>query len=106
MFLSEDSQNNHGNMQRKLKELLILSEKLDNNYQKLLDDLSISEDQLINFIDNPENFTENEWNDLQAEKETMEKMLDLQLSQVKDPNENKKKYSQRKRVQSNWIFVR
>jgi len=94
------------NMQQKINELLILSENLNNNYQKILEQLDLSDQQLTSFVENPENFSEKEWEDLEAEKKKMQEMLDLQMSHLQDPKKVQKKYSQRKRVKSNWLFVR
>lgn len=93
-------------MQQTLKELLIQSENLDRNYQNLLNDLSLSENQLTQFMDNPGNFSSEEWSELESEKEKMQAMLEQQLSNVKDPKKTRKKYSQQKRVKNDWIFVR
>ncbi len=92
--------------QQKLKELSIMSEKIDRNYQSLLTTLGTSPKELKEFMENPENFSPAIWEEMQEEKKKMDEMLALQMSVLRDPKKIKKKYSERGRVKQNWIFVR
>lgn len=92
--------------QQKLKELAIMSESIERNYQALLKNLDLTPQELKSYMENPNNFTPIEWEDLQKEKEKMDEMLKLQLTTVCDPRKTKKKYAEKARVRQNWIFVR
>lgn len=92
--------------QLKLKELAIMSEKLDRDYQSFLGSLEVTPAQLHEYMENPENFAPGVWDELQKEKEKMDELLKLQMSVLRDPKKIKKKYSERGRVKQNWIFVR
>lgn len=92
--------------ERKLKEFSITSEKIDRECQSLLQNLSLTPEQLKEYMENPDNFNPALWENLQNEKKKMEEMLDLQMSVVKDPKKNRKKYSDRGKIKQNWIFVR
>lgn len=92
--------------QQKLKELSIMAERIDRNYQSLLNILDLSPRQLKEFMENSENFSIEIWEDMQKEKQKMEEMLALQMTALRDPKKIKKKYSERGRVKQNWIFVR
>lgn len=92
--------------QQKLKEFSIMSEKIDRNYDTLLQILGLSSAELTEFMENPANFSQEMWNDLQTEKQKMEELLNLQMSVVRDPKKISKKYSERGRVKQNWLFVR
>jgi len=106
MSQEEELHGQFENISQTFNELLILSENLDNNYQKLLSELAVSEDQISGFLSNPVNFTEEEWSELESEKQKMQEMLEVQLSHLQDPKAMKKKYSERKRIKNNWLFVR
>lgn len=92
--------------QQKLKELSIMSEKIERNYQAILRNLNFSPKQLKEYMENPDNFSPAIWEDMQKEKEKMDEMLKLQMTAVRDPSKIKKKYSERARVKQNWLFVR
>ncbi|MFI5343428.1 MAG: hypothetical protein ACHQUC_04320 [Chlamydiales bacterium] len=92
--------------ERKLKEFSITSEKIDRECKSLLQDLSLTPQQLKEYMENPDNFTPALWESLQNEKKKMEEMLKLQMSVVQDPKKTKKKYADRGRIKQNWLFVR
>lgn len=92
--------------QRKLKELSIKMEKLDHDYNKLLKELELTPEQLKNYIENPENFTQPIWEQLQNEKKMLDEKLNLELSRASDPNKTKQAYSEKGTIQQHWLFVR
>ncbi len=92
--------------QQKLKELSIMSEKIDRNYQSILDLLGLSPTELNEFMENSENFSPEIWEDMQKEKKKMEELLNLQMTALRDPKVINKKYSERGRIKQNWLFVR
>lgn len=91
---------------RKLKELSILMEKTRSDYQKLLDEMSLSPDEISEHLSDPDNFTPPIWEMLQKEKKMLDERLERELSRIKDPTKNEKNYSDHATIQQHWLFVR
>lgn len=106
MFSQEELEKDYEVTQKQFKELTIHLEALERNYQDVLNHLSMTSEQLKEFMENPNNFSVEAWEELQQEKEQMEQLLKLQFAQINNPQQIKKKYSERGTIQQNWLFVR
>ncbi len=93
-------------MQQTINELQILSENLNRNYQNVLQELQISQEEFTLFVTNPNNFTEKEWKEMHQAEEEMKQLITAQLTEVVNPKATKQKYAQRSQIKNNWIFVR
>jgi hypothetical protein len=91
---------------RRLNEFSINLERLDNDYQQMLKDLSLTPDQLKNYVENPNNFAQPVWDELQNEKKKLDEKLNLELNSVVDPLKTKQTTSERGTIQQHWLFVR
>jgi len=89
----------------KAKELTIRNENLDRETKALLEELKVSPEQLTTFIEDKENFTEENWKELQIEREKLEQKLQTEIKSIRNPLEVKKAYSERK-VDQHWLFVK
>lgn len=92
--------------ERKLLELSIFLAQLDNEYQKLLEEMSFTPAYLKEFVGNPDNFAPAVWEELQNEKKQLDEKLNLELSVLPDQVKTKKTLSERASVQKHWLFVR
>lgn len=92
--------------EKRLRELSIIMKRLDREYQKLLEEMDTSPEQLKAYVDNSDNFAPPIWEQLQNEKKKLDEKLNLELSCVSDPTKTKKAISERASVQKHWLFVR
>jgi hypothetical protein len=88
-----------------LKNLINEIEHLHLETQKLFSDLNICPDQFAAHIENPENFTQAEWDRLQEHKKKLDQKLDLSSNPVADPLKTRKALSDLHNSR-NWLFVR
>lgn len=105
MIPSDDLERNVNKNALALQELAIRIESLNDQVDELLNELDVSPEQLTAFVENKENFTEENWNHLLQQKEEWNKKLLLSLKNIRNPIEAKKKYAER-RVEQHWLFVR
>lgn len=106
MSVEEKLENKIQRTERKLLELSIIMKRLDREYQKLMEELSCTPEQLKAYVENSENFSPPIWEQLQKEKKMLDEKLNLELSCVPDLAKTKKTISERGTVQQHWLFVR
>lgn len=91
--------------QKRLNEIRIRLEGMDRDYQDFLDRfdsiLPSSED-----LNNKENFTSHEWEELQTEKKHLEDLLNLELGRIKDPEKSEKTMKQQSELRQHWLYIR
>ncbi len=92
--------------ERKLIELSVHMQRLNREYQGLLEELALTPEQLKEFMDNPDNFAPPIWEKLQNEKKKINERLNLDLNNVRDANKTKTVYSEKGKIQQHWLFVR
>lgn len=105
MFPSKDLEQILEDKNKKIQELSIRNESLDRETRKLLEELKVTPEQLTAFVSKKENFTENNWQELQKEKDKLDRKLETEISSIRNPNAVKKAYKSRK-VDPRWLFVR
>lgn len=88
-----------------LQELMIRIDSLDREVKTLLSELSITPEKLSTFIDNQDNFTDENWQELQKQRQLLDEKLSKELLNVRDPRKVKKHQDDRN-VQRHWLFVR
>ncbi len=88
-----------------LKKLITDIERLELETAKTFEDLGITQDQFVNYLENPEHFTESEWNDLEEHKKKLNQKLDLSINHINDPCKAAKTRADM-RLSQNWLFVR
>lgn len=105
MFTKDNLENQIVKNEKKIKELSIQMETLDKEVGELLNELDITPEQLTQFIQNPENFSEKTWEDLQRQRKNLDEKLQRDLNNVSNPKKTKNTYK-KFRVPPNWIPVR
>jgi hypothetical protein len=93
-------------MDLKLQELGIDLEYLDENFNQVLSNLNITSEELYTYIEDPKNFSPETQKKFEKERMQLDEKLNLALKNVKDPLKTKKTFSEKKEVQSHWLFVR
>lgn len=88
-----------------IEELSIRIETLNRDVDTLLKELNVSPTQLTTFLSNSNNFTEDNWNALTAERKALDEKLLRELLNVSNPVKTKKTYAER-HVQPHWLYVR
>jgi DNA repair exonuclease SbcCD ATPase subunit len=89
--------------EKKLKALLARLEEVDQEVDQLFTDLDVLPEQIQSFIENKENFTEDNWAEIQrqlAEQKT------LATETVVDKTRVRQVYKERSQIRPNWMFVR
>ena len=91
------------NNEERMKALFAQLKEMDQEVETLFADLEVTPQQVKAFVENRENFTEENWTEIQ-------KRLDEHISLKADllPNRTKlrKVYQERASIQPTWLFVR
>ncbi|MBS4163698.1 Uncharacterized protein PRO82_001001 [Candidatus Protochlamydia amoebophila] len=106
MSLEQKIEEKFHSTQVKMKEISVGMGKLESEYQKLLKDLGLSNEEVHEFASNPSNYSAPIWEQLQNEKKQLDEKLNLNLNNVRDPLKVKKAFSDHATIQSHWIYVR
>lgn len=105
MLETQDIDENFEKTQKKMKELEIRNSKLDQDSVDLLKQLKVSAEQLTQFIDDKENFSDKNWEQLRKKKDEIEQKLDTELKNVRNPKKTQETLKERN-VDHHWLFVR
>ncbi len=92
--------------EKKIRELAVRTQHLSREYEKFLDELDLTPEQLKIFIDDPENFSPQIREEMQKEKKKIGERLNLELNNVRNANATEKTFSERGAIQRHWLFVR
>lgn len=104
-FVESKLENQIQNHSLKAQELAIRLEDLDREVDTFLKEVNINLDKLTSFMENKENFTDENWTQLLQEKEKINEKLQRELANIRNPLKTKKAYSGL-RVQNHWLHVR
>lgn len=88
-----------------IQELAIQIEVLNRDVHELLKELSVSPEQLTAFVENKDNFSEENWNTLLEQRKALDEKLLRELQNVSNPQKTKKTLKTMN-VQPHWLFVR
>ena len=91
--------------QKETIELEIRHDQLNRDSTDLLNELEMTPDQLTQFIENKENFTEENWEQIQQKKLEIEQQLATDLSFIKNARQSQKS-RQADNIAPHWFFVR
>ncbi|EFB42844.1 hypothetical protein pah_c001o031 [Parachlamydia acanthamoebae str. Hall's coccus] len=91
----------------KIEELSIHIESIDRQINTLLEEeLKVTPEQLSQFIQTKDHFTEENWNQMQEEKARLSAKLETDLKSIRNPQQQQKRYAERAVVGNHWLFVR
>jgi chromosome segregation ATPase len=88
-----------------IQELAIQIEVLNRDVHELLKELKVSPEQLTAFVENKDNFSEENWNTLLEQRKALDEKLLRELQNVSNPQKTKKTLKTMN-VQPHWLFVR
>lgn len=106
MFQERNLEEKLQHTEHKMNEFMIGLEKLDREYQSLLNTLGLTSEQIHAHLSEKNNFSQPIWEALQIQKKTLDDKLDLAVKGVKDPKKLQETFSERATVQQHWLFVR
>lgn len=109
MFFSKNIEDNLEQATKKndaaLQQLLIRIDALEREAKVLLDELQVTPEQVTTFMANPDNFTPENWDELQEQRKTLEDKLKRDIDNIRNPSKTKKAQADR-HVQRHWLFVK
>ena len=108
MFFQDKNQQVDENIaknERVLQQLLIHMESLNSEIDLFLDDLKVTPQQLNKYLSDPENFTDDNWLELQKQRELLEEKLSRDLKNIRDPRKTQKT-QQTRNIQQHWLYVK
>lgn len=88
-----------------LRELLYRAKELEKEEEKLFSELNVTPEQISTFIEKPENFTPDNWEEIQEQKKQLNQKLDRDLKNIKNPLKTKKAYKE-SLIDNRWLFVK
>lgn len=91
--------------EKKLRELAIRLESLDSEIHGFLNELNVTPEQLSAFVSCKDNFTDDNWEELQQQKMKLDQKLDVEIKNVRDPLKSKKALASLN-VARHWLHVR
>lgn len=106
MIIKEKLETKIQRTQKKFLELSLHIQRLNREHQIILEEMDLTEEQLMEYAENPNNFSPQVWEKLQQDKKEIEERLEFQLKNIPDPAKTENSYSQRGAVQQHWLFVR
>jgi len=92
-------------LDKKIKEICIQTEKLDKDIKNYFKENDINPVEVALYLENKENFTDEEWEFIQETRKKLDENLNLNLANIKDPRKAKKSYNDRL-VAPHWLYVR
>jgi len=88
-----------------IQELSIRIETLNRDVEELLNELSVTPEQLTAYIGNKDNFSEDNWQTLLDQRKALDEKLLRELLNISNPKKTQEKRKQMN-VQPHWLFVR
>lgn len=89
----------------KITQLEIQLENMARQEEQLLMELKVTSDQLATFINKRDNFTEENWNELNKHQQELDTKLRRELDNIRNPLKTKRAYDSL-HVQSHWLYVK
>ncbi len=109
MFFSKNIDDNLEQVSKKndqaLQQLLIRLDALDREVKVLLDELQVTPEQVSTFLANQDNFTPENWQELQDQRKTLDDKLKRDMENIRNPSKAKKTQADR-HVQRHWLYVK
>jgi archaellum component FlaC len=90
---------------RSTQELLLRIDALDREVKGLMDELDICPKTINTYLSNPDNFSKENWEELQKQRQMLDEKLVTDIENIRNPIKQKKKQDERV-IQNHWLFVR
>jgi hypothetical protein len=104
-MFSQDPENYSNKNEALLRELMHRSKELEAVEEKLFQELNVTPEQISAFIEKSDNFTPDNWNQIQEQKKQLNEKLERDLKNIKNPLKTKKSY-QNRIVDNRWLYVK
>ena len=91
--------------QNLLQQLLIRMDALERESKALYQELKITPEQLEIFLENRENFSDENWAALQEQRKILDEKLKCELENVNNPAKTKKA-QESLHISPHWLFVK
>ncbi len=91
---------------RRVQEILMQCQRDQEEFSQILLELGTSTQELQEHFSDPSHFSPSEWEEIEAEKNKWDEMLENELQQIRNPSEIEKKMGERRNIQEHWLFVR
>ncbi len=88
-----------------IKELELKIEGLDLKTEELFTSLNVTPEQISAYLDNKENFTEENWAEISKQKKDYELKHERDMKQIRNPTKMKRAYASLN-VQRHWLHVK
>jgi hypothetical protein len=88
-----------------IQELSIRMEALNRDIHELLKELNVSPEQLTTFLENKDNFSDDNWHTIIEQRKILDEKLLKELQNISNPQKTKKTFKTMN-VQPHWLFVR
>lgn len=91
--------------EKKVQELAIRLENIEREVSELMNELKVTSEQVTIFINDQNNFTSENWQELQNQRQILEEKLQREIANIRDPQKMKKKQAERN-IGQHWLYVR
>ena len=105
MFLEKSVDWEVENQQKKIADLKKKNDVLNKEINDFYEELKLTPEQLSTFLQERDNFTESNWEELLQQRKALDDKLAIELENICNPLKTKLAYSSRN-VDKNWLFVR
>lgn len=92
--------------EKKLKELKIYSDKIDSEFNEIIKKWGFTPNELKKYAENPENYSEEEWEEHKKESEHFFNLIKEELEKITDTRKTESHRSSIGAIRSHWIPVR
>ncbi len=92
--------------EKKIREMDISFEKLSNDVSNLMAELPLSIEKINEHLEDPSNFSAEEWEKLQKLRTDLDEKLHHELANIRNPIKSKKASDLDRHVQRHWLHVR
>ncbi len=106
MFQNDTPRDNIKKNDNKIREVSIRLTAIQREIEDLFNELGMTPEELQSYLSMSENFTPEEWQEIQNKtKETEMKLAEGDILDA-DPRETKKKRNETGQINNTWLFVR
>ncbi len=88
-----------------LLDLLIYIDSLDRDVKNLMTELKVSAEQIDLFVNHEQNFTAENWQELQTQRKLLDEKLTREKENIPNPVVNQQRQLENQ-LKSNWLFVK
>lgn len=107
MFFNNDNQKENRNQfsESKIQEIEVEVNKLEHDVKELYELMGVTAEQLTAYLENKNNFSDEEWNEIHQIKQQLDEKLNRSQNNIRNPLKVKRAYNDL-HVRRNWLFVK